>query len=82
MSVNYIVSITRQGQISIPAALRREYGLDNFRKAIVSSTKEGKFIIEPFPDLLSLKGVVKTKKKISPKQIREEFEKYLSSRTK
>lgn len=80
--MNYIVSITRQGQISIPMPLRRRYGLDKFRKAIISSTKEGNLIIEPFPDLLSLKGVVKTKKKVSSKQIREEFEKYLASQVK
>lgn len=80
--MNYIVSITRQGQISIPMPLRRKYGLDKFRKAIISSTQEGNLIIEPFPDLLSLKGIVKTKKKISPKRIREDFENYLASQTK
>lgn len=80
--MNYIVSITSQGQISIPMPLRRKYGLDKFRKAIISSTQEGNLIIEPFPDLLSLKGIVKTKKKVSPKRIREDFENYLASQTK
>lgn len=82
MCMNYIVTITKQGQISIPAPLRKKYGLDKFRKAIVSSTKEGNLTIEPFQDLLSLKGVIKTKKKVSSKQIREEFEKYLASQSR
>lgn len=82
MYMNYIVSITSQGQISIPMPLRRKYGLDKFRKAIISSTQEGNLIIEPFSDLLSLKGIIKTKKKVSSRQIREEFEKYLASQSK
>lgn len=80
--MNYIVSITSQGQISIPMPLRKKYDFDKFRKAIVSSTNEGNLIIEPFPDLLSLKGIIKTKKKVSLKQVREDFENYLALQTK
>lgn len=80
--MNYIVTITSQGQISIPMPLRRKYGLDKFKKAIISPTKEGNLIIEPFPNLLSLKGIVKAQKKISPKQIRKDFEGYLASQVK
>lgn len=51
----YTVSITSQGQISIPAKIRRALGLDIYRKAMVSM--EGKnIIIEPVDDLLALSG--------------------------
>ena len=51
----YTVSITSQGQISIPAKLRRELGLDKSSKALVS-VKEKRIIVEPISDLLSLNG--------------------------
>lgn len=51
----YTVTITSQGQISIPAKLRKELSLAKKDKALVK--REGKrIIIEPIPDLLSLKG--------------------------
>ena len=51
----YTVSITSQGQVTIPAKLRRELKLDKKIKAIVR--KEGKsLIVEPIADLMSLKG--------------------------
>ena len=53
--MTYTVSITSQGQISIPAKLRRKYGLDKKGKALISE-EEDKLIIEPVPDLLSLRG--------------------------
>lgn len=58
----YTVSITSQGQISIPAPLRRKLGLDKVRRAIVSEEK-GKVVIEPVRDILELKGSLKTNKK-------------------
>lgn len=75
--MTYTVSITSQGQISIPARFRRELGLENTKKAVVS--KEGnKLIIEAADDLLSLGGVFATKKKIPFKKIRQGFEEYLA----
>lgn len=58
----YTVSITSQGQISIPAALRRELGLDKKQKALISK-KDGKLIVEPVKDFLELGGSLKTNKK-------------------
>ena len=73
----YTVTITSQGQISIPAKFRRELGFEKTRRAVV--TKEsGKLIIEPIKDFLELGGSLKTKIKVSPKQIREGFENYLA----
>lgn len=53
--MTYTVSITSQGQISIPVVLRRKLGLDKNKKAIVSEGK-GEIIIKPVKDFLALKG--------------------------
>jgi len=55
MHMSQIVSITSQGQISIPAQMRRFLGLDLAKKAYVTQ-ENGKIIIEPVPDLLTLAG--------------------------
>ena len=53
--MSHIVSITSQGQISIPAKLRRELGLDKKKKALVK--REGdRIVIEPAKDFLELGG--------------------------
>lgn len=53
--MTYTVTITSQGQISIPAVLRKELNLSLKDKAIVK--REGqRIVIEPIPDLLSLRG--------------------------
>lgn len=69
--MTYTVSITSQGQISIPAKLRRELGLEKTKKAVVS--KEGdKLIVEPIKDLLELGGSLKTNKRpLSNKELHE-----------
>ena len=74
--MSYIVSITSQGQISVPAKLRRELGLDKKKKAVVRREKD-KIIIEPVEDLLSLKGILhyKAKKGMSIDKIIEIEEK-------
>lgn len=58
--MTYSVSITSQGQISIPAKIRRKLGLYN--KALVSEN-QGKLVIEPVKDFLELAGSLKTNKK-------------------
>lgn len=73
----YTVSVTSQGQISIPAKIRRELGLDKSRRALVFLEK-GKVVIEPVKDLLELRGSLKTKIKATPSQVREAFETYLA----
>ncbi len=58
--MTYTVSITSQGQISIPAKFRRELGLEGGKKALVK--KEGeRLMIESIPDIFSLKGSLKHK---------------------
>lgn len=58
----YTVSITSQGQISLPAKVRRELGLHKNGKAILS-VHEGTILLTPVKDLLELKGSLKTHKK-------------------
>lgn len=75
----YTVSVTSQGQISIPAKIRRELGLDKNGKALVFLEK-GKVVIEPVKDLLELRGSLKTKIKATPSRVREAFETYLAKK--
>ena len=80
--MTYTVTVTKQGQISIPAQIRRKFGLNNRGKALVTETPEGTFLVEPLTDLLSLFGAVKSNKRYNPKNIRKKFEGYLASRAK
>lgn len=58
--MNYLVSITSQGQISIPAKIRRKLGLSGKRKALVR-IEDKKVVIEPVEDLLGLEGSLSDK---------------------
>ena len=75
----YTVSITSQGQVSIPIQLRRKLNLEKNRKAIVTE-ENGKVIIEPVKDFLELAGSLKHIKKVkaSPSEMRAAFEQYLA----
>lgn len=60
--MSYTVTITSQGQLSLPAKIRKDYGFSKTRKAILS-VHDGKVILEPVKDLLELGGSIKTTKK-------------------
>lgn len=77
--MTYAVSITSQGQISIPAEIRRKLGLSKKSKAIVS-VANGNVMIEPVKDFLELAGSLKNvqKAKVSFRKMREAFGQYLS----
>lgn len=77
--MTYTVTITSQGQISIPAKIRRKFGLDKTKQATVS-IRDDEIIIKPIKDFLDLKGSLKTNIKATPKQIREAFGEYLAER--
>ena len=53
-----IVTITDQGQITIPASMRRAISLDLYNKALVKIENK-MIIVEPIIDLLSLGGAHK-----------------------
>lgn len=75
--MTYAVTITSQGQISLPAKIRKELGFSKTNKALVS-IENGKVTIEPVKDLLELRGLLKTSIKVSPREIRAGFEEYLA----
>lgn len=77
--MTYVVSITSQGQISIPAPIRRDFNLNRNKKALVHSEK-GRIIIEPVTDLLSLKGSVKVNQIVDLKAARTAYRVYLGKR--
>ena len=62
-----IVSITSQGQITIPARIRKLLGLNKYPKATVRAENK-KIIIEPIPNILTMGGLLK-KKAIKGKSI-------------
>lgn len=71
--MTYSVSITSQGQISIPAQIRRQLGLSKTSKAIVS-VENDKVMIEPVKDFLAMRGSLKTNKKpLSNKKLHDLF---------
>lgn len=53
--MDYLVSITSQGQISIPAEIRRNLGLTKYKKAFVRQEGE-RVVIEPVFDFMELEG--------------------------
>ena len=77
--MTYTVSITSQGQISIPAPLRKKLGLDKFNKATIRE-EDGKMLIEPIKDLIDLKGSLNTSKSGDFSQIRQDFEEYIAQK--
>jgi AbrB family looped-hinge helix DNA binding protein len=54
------VTITSQGQISIPAKFRKVLGLKKSSKAIIE-LEDGKLIIRPSRDLLEMGGMINEK---------------------
>lgn len=52
-----VVSITSQGQISIPVTMRRALALNKYNKANIRLDKR-RIIIEPIPDIMELEGVL------------------------
>jgi AbrB family looped-hinge helix DNA binding protein len=73
--MTYIVSITSQGQMTIPAEIRLALGLQKASKAIVS-TVGGKMVVEPEPDIMDLYGAFasKNRKRVSRAAERRAFE--------
>jgi len=57
-----LMTITSQGQITIPADFRRQFGLEEQSKAVVE-INDDKLVIEPLLDLLSLEGSLRRKAK-------------------
>lgn len=73
MHMLHYVTITSQGQITIPSKLRQKLNLRKNSLALVQE-KDKKLIIEPVPDILELRGIFKSKKKIPWKKIRQQLD--------
>lgn len=71
--LHYSATVTSQGQITIPAKIRRALKLDKNRSVQIELVDQ-KMVIEPEPDILSLRGAFKTKIRIPFKKAREAFE--------
>lgn len=65
-----IVSITSQGQLTIPKSMLAAFGIKRAVKALVRN--EGKLIIvEPKGNFWSLAGALKSKIRLSDKQLKQ-----------
>lgn len=73
-----IVSITSQGQISIPAKMRRQLGLNKTKKALIS-IQDDRLLVEPVRDFIEMGGTLKSNLKVSSREIRQAFEDYLAN---
>ncbi len=68
-NMEQIVSITSQGQLTIPKSMLSAFGVKGSVKAVVR--KEGGFIIvQPKTDFWSLAGSLKSKVKLSDKALK------------
>lgn len=65
-----IVTMTSQGQITLPAYLRRKYNFGSSNKVLVKE-KNNQIVVEPVSDVMSLAGVLNkyAKKEKSIEQI-------------
>ena len=68
--MNYVVSITSQGQLTIPKAIRESFDISRASKAVVKRIGN-KIVVEPKSDFWSLGGSLKSKIKLTDKQLRE-----------
>ncbi len=57
-----VVSITSQGQITIPSSFRRLLNLNQYPKAIIK-VSHNQLTIKPMQDVLSLAGIISHKAK-------------------
>ncbi len=65
-----ILTITSQGQLTIPKEIRDEYGITGSTKVTVEKLKEG-ILIKPKKNFWSLQGSLKSSIMLTDKQLRE-----------
>lgn len=65
-----IVSITSQGQLTIPMSIRRSFGIKGSVKAIIRK-ENNLIIVEPKKDFWSLEGSLASEVKLSDKELQE-----------
>ena len=75
-----VVTITSQGQLTIPQSVRERFGISGSTKAILK-IEGNTIIVEPRHDFWALSGYLKSKVKLSDAQLkraRKAFEKQWS----
>ncbi len=65
-----IVSITSQGQLTIPKSIRKAFGIKRSTKVVIKKMGN-KIIIEPKSDFWSLAGSLSSKIKLSDSELRK-----------
>lgn len=70
-----IVSITSQGQLTIPMSIRRSFGIKGSVKAIIRK-ENNLIIVEPKKDFWSLEGSLTSKVKLSDKELQDARESF------
>jgi len=66
----YPATVTSQGQVTIPAPVRKALGIAKSTRVNFTLEKK-RAVMEPEPDILDLYGVFKTKKKIPYRKLRK-----------
>lgn len=64
------VTITSQGQVTIPKKIRDEFGIKGSTKAFIEKTDKG-ILVKPSKDFWSLKGALKSDIVLTDEQLRE-----------
>lgn len=67
--MNHIVSITRQGQLTIPRTLRQAFGIHGATKALVKKVGSA-IVVRPTADFWSLSGSLKSRKRLNSQQLK------------
>ncbi len=70
MNNEQIVSITRQGQLTIPKPILKKYGISKGTKAVIWESK-GTIMVEPKKDFWQLGGSLAGKIKLTDAQLRK-----------
>jgi len=66
-----VVTITSQGQLTIPKSMRQQLGVMSGAKASISLSEDKQLIVQPHTDFWSLSGSLKGKITLSPAQLRK-----------
>lgn len=69
--MNYVVSITSQGQLTIPKKIRDYFDIDQTATKAVITKVGKKIIVEPKDDFWSLAGSLKSKIKLTDAELKE-----------
>jgi len=68
--MSQVVSITSQGQLTVPKSVLKYFGIDGSTKAELDIIDQG-FVVKPKLNFWSLRGAAKSKIKLNDTQLRE-----------